>query len=95
MEKEINQEVIMEFKKRIRKQFMVSLIVIFVLLYINSDQFNSLITQIYKIDGMILILVAVCCLIFSLFNWRCPACNRYLGNSILPKYCKKCGVKLR
>jgi len=32
---------------------------------------------------------------FSLRNWRCPACNRYLGRSFNPRFCIKCGVALR
>lgn len=30
----------------------------------------------------------------SFFNWRCPACNQYLGKSFAPKHCPGCGVKL-
>jgi len=33
-------------------------------------------------------------LIFSLRNWRCPACNKYLGRSFNPKHCQNCGVQL-
>jgi rRNA maturation endonuclease Nob1 len=33
-------------------------------------------------------------LIFSLFNWRCPSCNKYLGKAINAKFCAKCGVQL-
>lgn len=32
---------------------------------------------------------------FSLWNWRCPACNRYLGKGASPRFCAKCGVPLR
>ncbi len=32
---------------------------------------------------------------FSWFNWRCPACKRYLGNNLSPRHCPKCGVALR
>ena len=32
---------------------------------------------------------------FSLWNWRCPACNRYLGKGISPSFCSKCGVPLQ
>jgi len=32
---------------------------------------------------------------FSLYNWRCPACNRYLGKQRSPKYCSRCGVELQ
>ncbi|MGD2064239.1 MAG: hypothetical protein PVF51_11745 [Nitrospirota bacterium] len=34
-------------------------------------------------------------LIFSLRNWRCPACNRYLGRTYNPRYCQGCGFELR
>ena len=34
-------------------------------------------------------------LVFSLKNWRCPACNRYLGKVWNPKHCHSCGVALR
>lgn len=33
--------------------------------------------------------------VFTLFNWRCPACNRYLGRrDINPRRCAKCGFQL-
>ena len=31
---------------------------------------------------------------FSLYNWRCPACHKYLGKAISPKFCAKCGTAL-
>lgn len=31
---------------------------------------------------------------FSLYNWRCPACKKYLGKSINPRFCSKCGAAL-
>ncbi|NTV66985.1 MAG: hypothetical protein HGB06_04760 [Chlorobaculum sp.] len=34
-------------------------------------------------------------LVFSLTNWRCPACNSYLGKLMNPRYCPKCGIGLR
>ena len=34
-------------------------------------------------------------LIFSLKNWRCPACNGYLGKAISPRFCSKCGAALQ
>jgi len=27
--------------------------------------------------------------------WRCPECRRYLGNVFNPRFCHRCGVKLR
>ncbi len=34
-------------------------------------------------------------LVFSFFNWRCPACNAYLGRGLAPRFCAKCGVELQ
>lgn len=33
--------------------------------------------------------------VFSYINWRCPACDAYLGKSLSPSYCERCGVRLR
>lgn len=95
MEKEFNEKIITEFKKRRRRQYIVTIVVFLILLYMKSEKINNFIREIYQIDGLDLILALVFCLIFSLFNWRCPACSSYLGRSILPKYCNKCGAKLR
>jgi hypothetical protein len=40
-----------------------------------------------------ILIVAV--LIFSSRNWRCPACDGYLGRGFHPTFCPKCGVQLR
>jgi hypothetical protein len=34
-------------------------------------------------------------LLFSLRNWRCPACDKYLGKGVSPRFCPKCGVALQ
>ena len=34
-------------------------------------------------------------IVLSVVNWRCPACNGYLGRSMLPRFCNKCGERLR
>ena len=34
-------------------------------------------------------------LLFSFKNWRCPACSRYLGKTMSPSFCSRCGVPLR
>ncbi len=33
--------------------------------------------------------------LFSFRNWRCPACDRYLGRAMNPSFCSRCGVPLR
>ncbi len=34
-------------------------------------------------------------LLFSFKNWRCPACSRYLGKTMSPSFCARCGAPLR
>ena len=43
----------------------------------------------------ILIGVVLVTLVFSFRNWRCPACDGYLGRGLNPKFCSKCGAQLR
>lgn len=45
--------------------------------------------------GPIFVLLVAGAVIFSFVNWKCPACNRYLGKSANPTFCSKCGVALR
>ena len=37
----------------------------------------------------------VAAVFFSLQNWRCPACHRYLGRVRNPNFCPRCGIALR
>jgi hypothetical protein len=45
--------------------------------------------------GPIVFGVAVLGLVASFFNWRCPACRRYLGRSFNPAFCPNCGTAFR
>ncbi len=40
-------------------------------------------------------IVALGAVAFSFWNWRCPACSRYLGRGLGPRFCPRCGVELR
>jgi len=41
---------------------------------------------------LILILAAVT---YSFVNWRCPACNVYLGRALSLRFCPRCGTELK
>jgi len=43
----------------------------------------------------VFLILAVGALAFSLLNWRCPGCSKYLGRGINPRRCPRCGVALR
>jgi hypothetical protein len=47
------------------------------------------------VGGPVFLVLIVAAIVFSLRNWRCPACNRYLGKAINPRFCQKCGVALQ
>jgi len=32
---------------------------------------------------------------FTAANWRCPACNKFLGNDIHRESCRRCGTRWR
>ncbi len=34
-------------------------------------------------------------LVFTFQNWRCPACQKYLGKGGFPRFCPHCGVALK
>ena len=34
-------------------------------------------------------------LVYTLQNWRCPACGKYLGKGAFPRFCPQCGVALK
>jgi hypothetical protein len=45
------------------------------------------------VPTMILFVIGI--VIFSFRNWRCPACDKYLGKAMSPRFCSKCGVPLQ
>lgn len=47
------------------------------------------------VGGPIFLALVVGALLFSLRNWRCPACSKYLGRTLNPRHCPNCGVALR
>jgi len=91
----------MEFKRQfaVRRKRQLILVIPFVLIFIASIAARNghglealgLPAEVY---GGAVIVFAIGALLFSLRNWRCPACNRYLGRGINPRFCAKCGVGL-
>jgi hypothetical protein len=33
--------------------------------------------------------------VYTAYNWRCPACDKHLGSDIHRTQCKKCGARLQ
>jgi rubrerythrin len=70
-------------------------IIILIFLFIKDNRdftaFGVSFAELLYIFAVIIMVL----IIFSLFNWRCPACGRYLGRAVNPKFCSRCGAKLQ
>lgn len=97
MDKQSNPEVIEEFRKRKGRQLMVLLPVFAaVFLMAMTDGPGE---AVMGISGDILVPISIGVIFagvaFSIYNWRCPSCNGYLGKGFSPKFCTKCGEQLQ
>lgn len=86
-----------EFKQRRTRQIMVAVpLVILILMRVwlraATDAPPAWLTEGWLL-GVVLAGVGAA-LVFSFRNWRCPACDRYLGRGINPRFCPRCGVQL-
>lgn len=97
LQQEPRQEIIESFRLRRTRQWMATVptVLVIALMFWIRDSGQAYVMGYDKSTvlevGIGVILVA---LVFSLINWRCPACNKYLGKGPNPKFCSKCGVQL-
>ncbi|MCB0220017.1 MAG: hypothetical protein KDH09_10015 [Chrysiogenetes bacterium] len=97
-ESKTNDPAMTEFSRRRIRQyaFAVPAIASLFLAFWLQDQAGDVFLGIDKgicLIGLIAIVVSYAG--FSLWNWRCPACNSYLGKGMNPKFCSKCGAALQ
>jgi hypothetical protein len=99
---EYNEHQKQEFKNqyavRWRRQLIVAIPLIIVLIaFATANEGTGLVFGAIpiKIFAPIFIIAIIGALIFSFKNWRCPACDKYLGKAFNPKFCSKCGAALR
>ena len=86
-----------EFAARRRNQILVSipLIGIVILMALFGESRDQVILGMpVTVWGPTFVILILGGIGFSLYNWRCPACNKYLGRAISPKFCAKCGAEL-
>ena len=83
------------FSARKRRQVLLAIpLVAMVILFIVSEGKTAILGIPLKIAGPAFVVIALAAVGFSLYNWRCPACNKYLGKSMSQKFCAGCGVEL-
>jgi hypothetical protein len=90
-----------EFKQlyatRRRNQLMVSipLVPLILAVVLTEDRAAGTILGLSRqVVGPIFLAVVGAVLFYSFRNWRCPACNKYLGRGVNPQHCQNCGVEL-
>jgi hypothetical protein len=63
--------------------------------YTEDEQAGTLLWVPELIAGPLMLFGVPGALIYSYKNWRCPACNKYLGSSLFRKTCPACGIEVR
>ena len=93
---ERDSRVIEEFQRRRQRQFIVAGVVIVAVVGLAwSERAGSSVLGMSRQGAQIaLFTVVVAAVLFSLRNWRCPQCSRYLGKSWMLRFCPGCGVPL-
>ncbi len=86
-----------EFRQRQSRQLraiMVAVLIIVLLALVQkrSDLFGEIPAK--MVSGLQVVVIGVF-IGFTAFNWRCPACKKYLGPDIRRALCNKCGARLR
>jgi hypothetical protein len=97
MQKKENNQIMRDFRLRLNRQHLAMALTMFLLLFLvlvykRSDIFGEFSKNSIVASQIILIAVFIG---FSVINWRCPSCNKYLGSDINKRICKKCGIRLQ
>ncbi len=84
-----------EFAKKRKNQILITipLFAVLIVMILSPAYFRSLGLDKNTLTWGFLVYVLFV-LGYSLYNWRCPSCNSYLGRSFFIKFCSKCGVPL-
>jgi len=85
------------YATRRRNQLMVSipLVAVIIGVVVTEDRAGGTILGLPRdVVGPIFLAIVAGALFYSFRNWRCPACNKYLGRGFNPRHCQNCGVEL-
>ena len=85
------------YAARRRNQLMVSIplvVVVFAVVLTEDRGRGTILGLSREVVGPIFLAIVAAGLFYSFRNWRCPACDKYLGRGFNPKHCQHCGVEL-
>ena len=86
------------YSERRKRQLAVSLpmiAVVFAVVMTEDRGSDAILGLPANLVGPIFLGLVLAVLVFSFRNWRCPACEKYLGRTFNPKHCQHCGIQLR
>jgi hypothetical protein len=88
-----------EFAARRKRQIMlaVPVVALVIIVAMFADERNGRVVLGIPAGfvGPAFLTIMVAAVAFSFRNWRCPACDKYLGKGMSPRFCPKCGVALQ
>ena len=87
-----------EFAIRRKRQILLAIPLVAMALFVGllEDKAGNAVMGIStSVIGPVFAVLVVGAIGFSLRNWRCPACNGYLGKRLNPHFCVKCGAALQ
>lgn len=91
-------EIIEGYKKLKRKQLISIFVLVFSMIALyqltGNSSLNTLPRGIFLALFIILFITWIVSIVFSLKNWRCPACKEQLAKKFNHKSCPRCGVRL-
>jgi len=97
LDKRDNRQIMRKFRLRQGRQILAIAVALFLVLFLAAlykrpDLFGEFSKNSLFAAQFVLITAFI---VFTAFNWRCPSCNKYLGNDINRRTCKQCGTRLR
>jgi apolipoprotein N-acyltransferase len=91
-------QVIEEFREKRRRQLLFSLpacVAFFVVHRWLGRDVETIFGLPAPLIGIAAVVIAAGYGLFTIWNWRCPSCEEYLGRSMVAEVCRKCGVRLK
>jgi hypothetical protein len=92
------QRIIREFARRQQRQLVLTLPVVILMAgaVVAAEKGSGLLFGVsFAVWAPLVVAALVGVVVFSLVNWRCPACRGYLGKGFSPRFCPRCGVQLK
>jgi hypothetical protein len=95
--KKQNKQIVHDFTLRRKRQIIaiwaaLSLVLFFAVLYKFPAIFGEF-SRTAVFGAQVMIIAAF--IGFSSANWKCPSCNKHIGNDINRSRCGKCGVRFK